>query len=357
MTHASLFSGIGGFDLAAEWMGWENLFTCEIDEFCTKVLKYHFKNSKHYGDITKTDFNEWKGKIDVLTGGFPCQDISIAGLQYGIHGSKSGLWVEFNRVIKETNPRYVVIENSPQIFNKGFEKILFDLSESGYDAEWQCLCASDYEMLINFYNVCRNNFEELQSLIQSSLYSESDFYKAKDIYNSRCESTNIEKAWALWYLSRQCHAGSLHGGWRFCNGTAGTHVGKVFSHKKEEFNYKLHERLSEVQISCRDALKVITDRDKEFTFYYLDPPYPGAAQGHYYGYSEEDLNNLIVILSDIKGKFILSNYWSKTLRSAVNKYGWNYKEIAVNTRSGMNTVLRKSTEVLVYNFDIEPTLF
>ena len=83
MTHASLFSGIGGFDLAAEWAGWTNLFNCEIDPFCRRVLKYHFPNSVQYEDIRTTDFTVWRGRIDVLTGGFPCQPFSCAGKRKG----------------------------------------------------------------------------------------------------------------------------------------------------------------------------------------------------------------------------------------------------------------------------------
>lgn len=84
MTHASLFSGIGGFDLAAEWMGWHNAFHCEINEFCTKILNYHFQDAEHYTDITRTDFSKWRGRIDVLSGGFPCQPFSLAGQRKGV---------------------------------------------------------------------------------------------------------------------------------------------------------------------------------------------------------------------------------------------------------------------------------
>jgi len=79
MTHASLFSGIGGFDLAAQWMGWENLFHCEWNPFCQTVLKYHWPNATTYTDITKSDFTIWRGRVDILTGGFPCQPFSTAG--------------------------------------------------------------------------------------------------------------------------------------------------------------------------------------------------------------------------------------------------------------------------------------
>lgn len=82
-THASLFSGIGGFDLAAEWVGWKNVFHCEINEFCAQILKYHFPNADHYEDIKTTDFTKWRGKINVLSGGFPCQPFSLSGRRKG----------------------------------------------------------------------------------------------------------------------------------------------------------------------------------------------------------------------------------------------------------------------------------
>lgn len=110
MTHGSLFSGIGGFDLAAHWVGWENKFYCEINEFCQKILSYHFPNSKSYTNIKKTDFNEWKGRIDVLSGGFPCQPFSSAGKRRGTEDDRY-LWDEMLRAINEIRPSWVVGEN------------------------------------------------------------------------------------------------------------------------------------------------------------------------------------------------------------------------------------------------------
>jgi DNA (cytosine-5)-methyltransferase 1 len=110
MTHASLFSGIGGFDLAAEWMGWHNEFHCEWNEFGQKVLKHHFPNSISYHDITKTDFTKHRGQIDVLTGGFPCQPYSTAGLRKG-KADERHLFPEMLRAIKEIQPRWVIGEN------------------------------------------------------------------------------------------------------------------------------------------------------------------------------------------------------------------------------------------------------
>lgn len=110
MTHGSLFSGIGGFDLAAEWAGFENLFHCEWNPFCRQVLKYHFPNSESYEDITKTDFTKWRGKIDVLTGGFPCQPFSVAGRRKGAEDDRY-LWPQMLRAIKEIQPTWVIGEN------------------------------------------------------------------------------------------------------------------------------------------------------------------------------------------------------------------------------------------------------
>lgn len=110
MTHGSLFSGIGGFDLAARWMGWENAFHCEINEFCTRILKTHFPDAEHYNDITKTDFTKWRGKIDVLSGGFPCQPFSLAGRRKGAEDDRY-LWPQMLRAVCEIRPTWIVGEN------------------------------------------------------------------------------------------------------------------------------------------------------------------------------------------------------------------------------------------------------
>ena len=110
MTHGSLFSGIGGFDLAAEWTGFENLFHCESNEFCQQVLKYHFPQAHSYDDITQTDFTSWRGKITILTGGFPCQPFSVAGQRRGAADDRY-LWPEMFRAIREICPSWIIGEN------------------------------------------------------------------------------------------------------------------------------------------------------------------------------------------------------------------------------------------------------
>lgn len=116
MNHASLFSGIGGFDLAAREVGWNNVFQCEIDPFCQSVLKYYFPKTVLYEDIERTDFTSWKGKIDVPTGGFPCQPFSVAGQRKGADDNRY-LWPEMLRVIRETRPLWVIDENWNNVYS------------------------------------------------------------------------------------------------------------------------------------------------------------------------------------------------------------------------------------------------
>ena len=110
MTHASVFSGIGGPEVAATMLGWENLFHCEINPFGRKVLDYWYPKSKSYEDITTTDFTEWRGRVDVLTGGFPCQPFSYAGRRRGAEDDRY-LWPSMYRAIDEIQPTWVVAEN------------------------------------------------------------------------------------------------------------------------------------------------------------------------------------------------------------------------------------------------------
>lgn len=135
MTHASLFSGIGGFDLAAEWAGWTNLFNCEKDEFCQHILKYHFPDAIQYSDIRTTDFTIWRGRIDVLTGGFPCQPFSQAGKRQGTDDDRY-LWPQMLRAIQQIQPRWIVGENVRGIvtWSQGlvFEQVCADLEAQGY---------------------------------------------------------------------------------------------------------------------------------------------------------------------------------------------------------------------------------
>jgi DNA (cytosine-5)-methyltransferase 1 len=163
MIHMSLFSGIGGFELAAEWMGWRNLVSCEINDFGRKVLDYYWPNGYHHDDIhtlTYDKINEeltqrygadWRSDDIIFTGGFPCQDASNANYgstrHTGIKGERTGLINEMLRLISEIKPTYIVAENVANILNinrgKDFGFILGELATLGYNAEWRVSRASE----------------------------------------------------------------------------------------------------------------------------------------------------------------------------------------------------------------------
>lgn len=151
MTHLSLFSGIGGLDLAAEWAGFTTVGQCEWADYPTKVLEKHWPDVPRWRDVRSlnvTSFTEKTGlsTVDVISGGFPCQDISVAGRQDGIEGERSGLWSELCRIISELRPKYAVMENVSNLLAGGdgawFGRVLGDLAEIGYDAEWHMLSAA-----------------------------------------------------------------------------------------------------------------------------------------------------------------------------------------------------------------------
>jgi len=138
MRHGSLFSGIGGFDLAAEWMRWDNIFHCEWMPFPRQVLNYYFPKSISYEDITKTDFTIHRGNIDIITGGFPCQPYSSAGKRLGKEDERH-LWPHMLRAIQEIEPTYVVGENVRGLTNWNggvvFEEVCADLESCGYEVQ------------------------------------------------------------------------------------------------------------------------------------------------------------------------------------------------------------------------------
>lgn len=148
MRHIGLFEGIGGFSLAVREMGWKTIAQSEIDPFCQEILKYHFPKSKLHGDIKTTDFKIYRGKCDILTGGFPCQDASIANKESkGLQGERTGLWKEMCRAIREIRPKYVVAENVANLLKinggRDFGRILGEISRMGYNAEWRICTASE----------------------------------------------------------------------------------------------------------------------------------------------------------------------------------------------------------------------
>lgn len=136
MKHLPLFAGINGFGLAADWMGWEQTAHCEIDEFCQTIIQYYWPQSIPHYDIKKTDFKQYKGTVDIISGGFPCQPYSVAGKRKGKEDERH-LWPEMLRAIREIQPRWVIGENVRGLINWSgglvFEEVQTDLESEGYE--------------------------------------------------------------------------------------------------------------------------------------------------------------------------------------------------------------------------------
>lgn len=148
LTVGSLFSGIGGLDLGLEWAGFETKWFCEIEKFPQAVLRKHWPDTPIIEDVRDVTEKNVQ-RVDVIAGGFPCQDISWAGIGRGIdydlseqEGTRSGLWWEMWRVIRELRPRYVIAENVPALTHRGLDIVLGSLAQIGYDAEWQTISAA-----------------------------------------------------------------------------------------------------------------------------------------------------------------------------------------------------------------------
>lgn len=140
LTFGSLFAGIGGFDLGLERAGMKCLWQVENNEYCNRVLEKHWPEVRRYGDIKAIREGEL-GYVDVICGGFPCQDISKAGRQAGLKGEKSSLWFEMLRVIRMVKPKYAIVENVPALGYNGLDTVLAGLASCGYNAEWNCIPA------------------------------------------------------------------------------------------------------------------------------------------------------------------------------------------------------------------------
>jgi DNA (cytosine-5)-methyltransferase 1 len=145
MNVLDLFSGIGGFSLGLERAGMRTVAFCEIEPYCRAVLRKHWPHVPCYDDIrtlTAERLAQDAISVDVIVGGFPCQDVSSAGKKVGLSGHRSGLWREFSRLIGEIRPRFVVVENVTDLLSRGLGDVLGDLAALGYDAEWHCIPAS-----------------------------------------------------------------------------------------------------------------------------------------------------------------------------------------------------------------------
>lgn len=143
ITFGSMFAGIGGIDLGFERCGMECRWQVEIDKYANRVLEKHWPNVERWGDVcTFPPDSSSKWKVDVIAGGFPCQDISVAGKGEGLSGKRSGLFYEIIRVARQVRPRAIVLENVSALLVRGMGSVLGELAEIGFDAEWHCIPAA-----------------------------------------------------------------------------------------------------------------------------------------------------------------------------------------------------------------------
>ncbi|MBA7475641.1 hypothetical protein ES707_11013 [subsurface metagenome] len=209
--------------------------------------------------------------------------------------------------------------------------------------------------VINFYQVLKTDFQALKKEVEASLMSESLHRKALKIYQKPKGHLKIKRAWAFWYVTNFSFANKPGGGWKYDSGSDGSHTGRQCSNRRNGFK-EYAGRLDTVQISCRDALEVIQYRDRENAFFYLDPPYPNADQGHYKGYTEDNMEKLLKILESVHGKFMLSNYGSELIENYAVRNGWTIREFDLHLSAPRKTGQRKR-EILVMNYEPSLKLF
>jgi len=203
--------------------------------------------------------------------------------------------------------------------------------------------------LINFYKVVQNDFVSLEKEVRITLHSRDLHRKASVIYNNPDMFNEVKRAWAVWVLATQSFASIVDGSWGYDITTRCT--SKKIMNKRDSFTEDYAIRLQDVQIECTDAIRIITSRDTEQSFFYCDPPYYQADQGHYDGYTINDFESLLQCLLNVKGKFILSSYPSPILAEYVKKGGWSQKTFEMSV-SVAKVNRPKKTEVLTANFSI-----
>jgi len=206
--------------------------------------------------------------------------------------------------------------------------------------------------LVNFYQVVKSDFVSLEKEIQITLHSRDLYRKASVIYNNPDMFSDIKRAWALWVLSSQSFCARLDASWGY--DISENRTSKHITNKKDAFTLDLAIKLQDVQVECADALYVIRSRDRDNSFFYVDPPYYNSDMGHYDGYSIDDFEALLKLLSEIKGKFLLSSYPSEILKKYTKAHGWQTWSIeagvSVNAKAGYQ---KRKVEVLTANYPLK----
>jgi DNA adenine methylase len=200
----------------------------------------------------------------------------------------------------------------------------------------------------NFYTQLKTNFNKLFNLIDASLFSRREYDFAIIIYNYPTYFSNLQRAWAFYYLSKTSFAAKINGTFGYDKQEKNCCV-KKFRNAKLNFTEELVKRLENTQIENTDALKIIESRDSEFCFHFIDPPYFNSDCGHYKGYNEIDFKHLLNICEKLKGKFILTMYPCEIINEYIRRNNWNIIELE-RTISASKVNRRKQTELIVTNY-------
>ena len=203
--------------------------------------------------------------------------------------------------------------------------------------------------LVNFYRMVKEDFVSLEKEVRITLHSRDLHRKAWVIYNYPDMFSELKRAWAVWVLSTQSFASMLDGSWGYDKAKPTTSI--KIANKRDNFTEDIAIRLQRVQIECTDALRIIRSRDTIGSFFYCDPPYYNSDMGHYDGYTVEDFEMLLKVLSRIRGKFMLSSYPSPMLKEFTSNHGWHSLHIQQVVSVANNSGKRKpKTEVLTANY-------
>jgi DNA adenine methylase len=203
--------------------------------------------------------------------------------------------------------------------------------------------------LINFYQVAKGDFPALEKEAALSLHSRRQHQHAWVIYQNPDMFDPVKRAWALWMLANTSYGCKITGSFGY-DRTGGT--AKKMDNKRAGFAPEYAERLKRVQIECCDALRIIKSRDAPDGFFYLDPPYVGADQGHYDGYAQEDFDGLLETLAALKGKFLLSSYRNKNLAEFTERNGWHTLECRMFCSMTNRYQAKNKIEVLTANYPL-----
>lgn len=206
--------------------------------------------------------------------------------------------------------------------------------------------------VVNFFKVLKTKYDELNKLVQETPHSRSCHEKASHIMNNPLIFSDVERAWAVWASCNMGFGSMIDASWGYARKKNSCEL--KLNNKRADFPQELSHRLDVVQIECRDAVKVIKSRDTETSFFYIDPPYINTDCGHYAGYTEANFRELLITLTEIKGKFLLSSFPSDILNEFIKKNSWKTIEIdkplcmSAKTNSG-----KRKIEVLTANYSIK----